>query len=39
MMLVTERPRPADAPGVVVAGTGLPPVASGVWFPSPELTL
>lgn len=38
-MLVAELLHPADASGFVVTSIGLPPVTSGVWFPSPELTL
>ena len=38
-MLVAELLHPADASGFVVTSIGLPSVASGMWFPSPELTL
>ena len=39
VMLVAELLHPADASGFAVTSVGLPSVAFGVWFPSPELTL
>lgn len=38
-MLVAELLHPPDASGFAVTNVGLPSVAFGVWFPSPELTL